>query len=170
MAFAGVFVGEEDRDSIKLVQRISLIHSLIMTTFITVLLFLFGNFVIGIFLHSNNREAVELAIQCVQISCLSLPFHTIVYNFNNYLMGIKRMRFSVIYSFLIECGNLIPITFLMLRITGYEGAWTSKIINMAVLSLIAIIYIMTNKEADSFSDKMVLMPRSFGANNLIVRI
>lgn len=36
-------------------------------------------------------------------------------------MGIKRLRFANIYSFLIECGNLIPITFLMLRVIGYEG-------------------------------------------------
>lgn len=172
MAFAGVFVGEEDRDSIKLVQRISLLHSLFMTTLITVILFLFGDSVVRLFLHSDNSEAKELAVQCVRIACLALPFHAIVYNFNNYLMGIKRMRFSVIYSFLIECGNLIPITFLMLRITGYEGAWTSKIVNMVVLSLIAIIYVAANKEGDSFIDKMVLMPRSFGttAENEITEI
>jgi hypothetical protein len=85
-----------------------------------------------------------------------------VYNFNNYLMGIKRLRFANIYSFLIECGNLIPITLLMLRVIGYQGAWVSKVANMIGLSLIAIIYIMSNKEADKFSDKMLLMPRDFG--------
>ena len=162
MAFAGVFVGEEDRDSIKLTQRISLLHSLIMTSIITVLLFLCGDHVVRIFLHSNEPEAVKLAGQCIRISCLALPFHALVYNFNNYLMGIKRMRFSSVYSFLIECGDLIPITFLMLRIVGYEGAWVSKIINMLVLSLIAVIYILANKEGDTFSDKMLMMPRSFG--------
>ena len=172
MAFAGVFVGEEDRDSIKLVQRVSLLHSLIMTSLITVLLYLFGDSVVRIFLHSDNPEAIELAEQCIRISCLSLPFHTIVYNFNNYLMGIKKLRFACIYSFLIECGNLIPITFLMLRIIGYEGAWISKIINMLGLSLIAVIYIWRNREAESFSDKMLLMPRGFGttAENEIAMI
>ncbi|MBQ3426421.1 MAG: hypothetical protein IJH37_04665 [Clostridia bacterium] len=162
MAFAGVFVGEEDRNSIKLSQKISLLHSLIMTSVITILLYLFGGYVVSFFLHSNEAEAIKLAEQCIQISCLSLPFHTIVYNLNNYLMGIKRMRFSCIYSFLIECGNLIPITLLMLRVIGYEGAWVSKIINMLVLTLIAIIYILANKEGDTFTDKMILMPRDFG--------
>ena len=162
MAFAGVFVGEEDRNSIKLSQKISLLHSLIMTSVITILLYLFGGYVVSFFLHSNEAEAIKLAEQCIQISCLSLPFHTIVYNLNNYLMGIKRMRFSCIYSFLIECGNLIPITLLMLRVIGYEGAWVSKIINMLMLTLIAIIYILANKEGDTFTDKMILMPRDFG--------
>lgn len=121
MAFAGVFVGEEDKKSIKLSQRISLIHALVMSSVVTVVLFVFCDPLAAFFLKSDNPEALELAKQCIKVSCLSLPFHTIVYNFNNYLMGIKRLRFANIYSFLIECGNLIPITFLMLRVIGYEG-------------------------------------------------
>ena len=134
MAFAGVFVGEEDRDSIKLVQKISLIHSLIMTGIITALLYSFDNAMVAGLISSENPEAILLTAQCIHISCLSLPLHAIVYNFNNYLMGIKRMRFSCIYSFLVECGDLIPITLLMLRFIGYEGAWVSKIINMIILN------------------------------------
>ncbi len=162
MAFAGVFVGEEDRDSIKLVQRLSLLHSLIMTTLITLLLSVFCDSIVSVFLNTDKPEALELASQCIRISCLSLPFHTIVYNFNNYLMGIKRLRFANIYSFLIECGNLVPITLLMLGFIGYQGAWISKIINMIGLSLIAVIYIRMNKGGKSFSDKMLLMPDDFG--------
>ena len=162
MAFAGVFVGEEDRNAIKLSQRISLLHSLIMTSLITIVLYFNCDAVVTLFLNTDKPEALELASQCIRISCISLPFHTIVYIFNNYLMGIKRLRFANIYSFLIECGNLVPITLLMLRAIGYQGAWISKIANMIGLSLIAIIYIMRNKEADKFSDKMLLMPRDFG--------
>ncbi len=162
MAFAGVFVGEEDRDSIKLVQRLSLLHSLIMTTLITLLLSVFCDSIVSVFLNTDKPEALELASQCIRISCLSLPFHTIVYNFNNYLMGIKRLKFANIYSFLIECGNLVPITLLMLGFIGYQGAWISKIINMIGLSLIAVIYIRMNKGGKSFSDKMLLMPDDFG--------
>lgn len=162
MAFAGVFVGEEDRDSIKLTQKLSLIHTLIMTGIVTVILFTLCDPVAAFFLKSDNPDALELAKQCIRVSCLSLPFHTIVYNFNNYLMGIKKLRFANIYSFLIECGNLIPITLLMLRFIGYEGAWISKIINMLGLSLIAVIYILFNKEGKKFSDKMLLLPRDFG--------
>ena len=162
MAFAGVFVGEEDKDAIKLVQRLSLLHALIMTSVITVLLFVFSDPLAAFFLNSDKPEALTLAQQCIRVSCLSLPFHTIVYNFSNYLMGIKRLRFANIYSFLIECGNLIPVTLFMLRVIGYEGAWISKVVNMAGLCLIAIIYILRNKEAQTFSDKMLLMPRDFG--------
>lgn len=163
MAFAGVFVGEEDKDAVKLSQRIALLHSLIMITSITVLLFFFCDPIVTVFLNTDEPEALQLASQCIKISCLSLPFHTIVYNFNNYLMGIRRLRFANIYSFLIECGNLVPITLLMLGFIGYQGAWISKIINMAGLSLIAVIYILRNKGGKTFSDKMLLMPADFGA-------
>lgn len=162
MAFAGVFVGEEDRNSIKLAQRIALLHSLIMTSLITILLYFFCDPIVSVFLNTDKPEALRLASQCIRISCFSLPFHTIVYNFNNYLMGIKRLRFANFYSFLIECGNLVPITLLMLGFIGYQGAWISKIINMVGLSLIAVIYILINKGGRSFSDKMLLMPDDFG--------
>lgn len=162
MAFTGVFIGEEDRESIKYVQRISLLHSLMMTSVVTVLLFLFCDSLASVFLRSDNPEALRLAEECIRVSCLSLPFHSIVYNFSNYLMGIKKLRLANIYSFLIECGNLIPITLLMLRVIGYEGAWISKIANMVVLTLIAVIYILSNKEGETFSDKMLLLPRNFG--------
>lgn len=162
MAFAGVFVGEEDKKAVKLVQRIALLHSLVMTTLITVLLFFFCDPIVTVFLNTDEPEALKLASQCIKISCLSLPFHTIVYNFNNYLMGIRRLRFANIYSFLIECGNLVPITLLMLGFIGYQGAWISKIVNMAGLSLIAVIYILIHKGGKTFSDKMLLMPEDFG--------
>ena len=162
MAFAGVFVGEEDKDAIQLVQKLSLVHALVMTSVITAILFVFSDPLAAFFLKSDNPEALVLAQQCIRVSCLSLPFHTIVYNFNNYLMGIKRLRFANIYSFLIECGNLIPVTLLMLRVIGYEGAWISKVVNMLGLSLIAVFYIWRNKEATKFSDKMLLMPHGFG--------
>ena len=162
MAFAGIFTGEEDKNSIKLVQKISLLHSLIMTTVVTVVLFSCSDFIVTFFLHSKEPEAVQLAVQCIRISCLSIPFHTVVYNFNNYLMGIKKFRFACIYSFLLECGDLIPITLLMTRVIGYEGAWISKIINMILVSLVAVLYISLHKGADSFGDKMMLMPLDFG--------
>ena len=162
MAFAGIFAGEEDKKSIKQVQRISLLHSLIMTSVVTVILFMFSDSIVTFFLHSDEPEAIKLAVQCIRICCLSLPFHTIVYNFNNYLMGIKKHKFACFYSFLLECGDLIPITLLMLRVIGYEGAWISKIANMIVVSLVAVIYISLNKGGDTFSDKMLLMPRGFG--------
>lgn len=83
MAFTGVFIGEEDRESIKYVQRISLLHSLMMTSVVTVLLFLFCDSLASFFLRSDNPEALRLAEECIRVSCLSLPFHSIVYNFNN---------------------------------------------------------------------------------------
>ena len=162
MAFAGVFVGEEDKKAVKQVQRIALLHSLVMTTLITVLLYFFCDPIVTVFLNTDEPEALKLASQCIRISCLSLPFHTIVYNFNNYLMGIRRLRFANIYSFLIECGNLVPITLLLLGFIGYQGAWISKIVNMAGLSLIAVIYILIHKGGKTFSDKMLLMPDDFG--------
>ena len=143
-AFAGIFIGEEDRNSLKEVQKISLLHALLWTSIVTALMFVFAVPLTWIFLKSNDPEALRMSVECIRVSCFSLPFHAIVYNFNNYLMAVKRLRFCNFYSFLIECGNIVPITFLMLQLINYPGAWVSKVVNMLLLSAIAWFYISKN--------------------------
>ena len=162
VAFSGVFIGEEDRDSLKEVQKISLIHTLTYTSILTAVLFVFAPQLAGVFLKSDDHEALRMAAECIRVSCLSLPFHTIVYNFSNYLMAVKRLSFSSVYYFLIECGIIVPVMFIMLQIIGYRGAWISRVINMSLLSAVTVAYVYRNGEGATFRDKMLLLPESFG--------
>lgn len=88
------------------------------------------------------------------MAAFSIPFYSVVYNFNNYLMAVKRLCFDTFYSFLIECGNLGPITFLLLQVVGYQGAWIGRVVNMLELSHIAVAFALEHgadkKRARSF--------------------
>ena len=160
-AFAGVFIGEEDRRSLKEIQKITVLHGLLYTGAVTVLLFALAGPLSAVFLRSNDHAALRLSRECIRVACFSLPFHALIYSFNNYLMAVKRLRFCCLYSFLIECGVLVPETFLLLRIIGYHGAWAAKVLSMLLLSLIAAAYIF-RQEGGTFRDKMLLLPESFG--------
>ena len=160
-AFAGVFIGEEDRNSLKEIQKISVLHALIYTGAVSVFLFVMAEPLGAVFLKSNDPAALRISRECIRIACFSLPFHAIIYNFNNYLMAVKKLRFCSLYSFLIECGIIVPVTFLLLRMVGYHGAWIAKVVSMMVLSLIAVFYI-SRQEGCTFRDKMLLMPECFG--------
>ena len=160
-SFAGVFIGEEDKRSLQDIQRVSVLHALIYTGIVTVLLFTLGRPLAAVFLKSNDPEALRLGRECIRVACFSLPFHAIVYNFNNYLMAVKKLHFCSLYSFLIECGMPVPITLLLLNLNGYHGAWIAKVISMMLLSLIAVMYIFLHK-GKSFGDKMLLLPENFG--------
>ena len=163
-AFSGVFIGEEDRRSLKEIQKTAVLHAMLYTGAVSVLIFLLSEPLARLFLKSDAPEALRISIQCLRVACWSLPFHSIVYNFNNYLMSVRRVRFCNLYSFLIECGILVPVTYLLLRLMGPAGAWTGKVVSMAVLSLLAVLYIRCNREGDSFRDRMLLLPRSFGVD------
>ena len=162
ITFSGIFIGEEDKTSLKEAQKISLINAFIYCCIMTALLFVSAELLAKIFMKSSDPVALTMASDCIRVACFSLPFHAVVYNFFNYLSAIKRTRFFNFYGFLIECGNIVPITFLLLNIIGYRGAWLSRVVSMFGLSLIAIFYIYMNKEADNFRDKMLLLPRNFG--------
>ena len=162
LAFSGVFIGEEDRNSLKEAQKLSLIHALAFTSVVTAVMFVFAENLAGVFLKSDDPEALRMASECIRVACFSLPFHAIVYCFNNYLMAVKRLRFSSVYSFLIECGNIVPIMFFLLNVIGYRGAWVSRVVSMSLLSAVAVAYVYWNGEGATFRDKMLLLPESFG--------
>lgn len=162
LAFVPVFIGEEDKASIKMVQKLALLHAIIMTSIITVILF-FGNGIIaGFFLKTDDPEAFRLASLCIRICCFSLPLCTIFDNFNNYLMAVKKIKAANIFGFLVQLGILVPVTYIMIKLVGYTGAWYGKILNLAIIAIIIIIYILCNKEGKTFSDKMLLLPSTFG--------
>ena len=164
LAFVPVFLGEEDRGSIKLVQKLALLHAFIMTSIVTVILYFGAESIATIFLKTDAPEAFRLACQCIRICCFALPFYTVFDNFNNYLMANKRIRTANILGFLNEIGILVPLDYLLIKLVGYTGAWYGKVFNMVLITLIIIIYILYNKEDKKFSDKMLLLPRTFGVN------
>ena len=62
---------------------------------------------------------------------------------------------------MIECGSLVPVTFLMLNLIGYRGAWAAKVINGMLLSAFAVFYVYRYGECKTYQDKMLLLPESF---------
>lgn len=163
--FSGVFIGEEDRNSLKEMQKTALIQALIYTSSVTLFLLLFARPIAAFILKTDNAEVLQMSTECIQISALSLPFHSVIYNFSNYLVAVKKLRFSCIYCFLINCGCLVPITWYMVHFLGYHGVWIARIVSKMVVSLIAVIYIYKSKHGIAFSDKMLLLPDSFGVSS-----
>lgn len=162
LAFAGVFIGEENRRALKDTLKMSIWHAILLSTGATILLLVLADPLSAVFMKTQDPAALVMCAECVRIGCVSLIFHAIVFNFSNYLLAVKKIKFSSIYCFLLECGDIVPITLLMVRIFNYRGAFIAKIVHMAIMSLIAFIYIWRFKEAKKFSDKMILMPRDFG--------
>jgi len=160
--FASAFIGEEDKESIMEVQNTTVKDSFLATAILTVLLLLSAPFLATVFLKSDDPAAIQMATECIRVSSIPLVLHSFVYNFNNYLMAVKRIIFSNIYGFLIECGSIVPIAYLCLSGIGYQGAWISKTINMIVLSLLAVLYTALNKNGKSFREKLLFLPENFG--------
>lgn len=165
LAFVPVFIGEEDRASIKMVQKLALLHALIMTVVVAIILYFGSDVIASFFLKTDDPEAHRLASLCIRICCFSLPLCTIFDNFNNYLMAVKRIRAANIFGFLVELGIMVPVTYIMLQLVGYTGAWYAKILNLVIISLLIITYVLCNKEGKAFSDKMTLLPSSFGVTD-----
>lgn len=85
-----------------------------------------------------------------------------VHNFNYQLTAVKKILFACINSFLMECGNLVPITYILLKLIDYRGAYIAIIANGLIISSVAVIYIIFSRHGKNFREKMLLIPDSFG--------
>ena len=126
------------------------------------LLFLLSPFLSRGLMHTSDMAAVTMCTECIRISCLSIPFNAVVHNFNYQLTAVKKILFACIYSFLMECGNLVPITYILLKLIDYRGAYIAIIANGLIISSVAVIYIIFSRHGKNFREKMLLLPDSFG--------
>jgi anti-sigma regulatory factor (Ser/Thr protein kinase) len=91
-----------------------------------------------------------------------MPLYLPVYLFNDYLMGIGRFRVSNVYTAFLECGAVVPVVFVMVRLIGGAGAWIATPVSLVVMLLFALVYVLFWKGGDRFDEKRLLVPRDFG--------
>ena len=161
-SFIGVYLGEEDRASVRELIKLSVTRAFIYSVITTIVLFVMAPVVSLFFINRQEIDALPMCIECIRISCLSIPYNAIVHTFNYMLTATGKIRFACIYSFLLECGNLVPITFILLRILDHRGAYIAMIVNGLIITGIAVGYVLRFKGSARFRNKVMLLPDSFG--------
>lgn len=61
------------------------------------------------------------------------------------------------YNFLLKCGAVIPVVWLMVRLVGGRGVWLATPIILLLMLVSSILYILKWKIGDSFSEKRLLL-------------
>ena len=162
MSFTSMLMGEEDREALGSVQKTALKHSLRITCLAAALIFVFSGPIAVLFVKNGDPSVISIAGESIRFFALSMPFNVIVYCFQFYLIGVRRRSAANTYSFMLEFGIPVPLTFLLLATAGYRGAWVAKPIAGAVCVLIAYIYIRRQK-GRTFKEKMLMLPDGFGS-------
>lgn len=160
---SSIYYGEEDAKALNELQNIAFVSGISISGIAAVILFLFPQFFADIYIGRSNPETLVLAAQAIRMFAISIPMYLVVYLFDDYLMGTRKLLESNIFSFLLECGFVVPVVWIMVSFFGGRGAWLATPIFLIFLILTAFIYINSWKYGKNFHEKRLLLPPGFGA-------
>ncbi len=161
---SSIYYGEEDKKALDELQRTAFRAGLILTGAAAVVLALFPRFFAGIYVGVSDPDALRLAAQAVRLFALCVPLYMLVYLFDDYLMGLGRLKTSIVYSFFLECGAVVPSVWLMVTLIGGQGAWFATPVTLTLMILAALLYIRRWPVGGSFHARRLLVGGDFGAN------
>ena len=162
---SGIYYGEEDRTSLDDLQVFATKTGIKFAVAIGAIVIIFAKYIAGIYVGFGNVEALKYGTESVRMLALSLPIYVIIFSFANYLISVQKIRLSILYSFLMQFGTVVPTAYILIRVIGPRGAWIATPIASILTLLITFIIIFTYEiDSSSFNIKRLLVPIKFGMN------
>lgn len=160
---SGIFYGEEDREALDELQVHATKVGLKISIVVGVIVFIFSKYIAGLYIGFSDAEALKCGVESVKMFAITLPIYVIVYSFDNYLISVKRIYHSNIYSFIMYFGTVVPTAYMLIRILGPRGSWISTpIAAMISLAVACVLIYMYKTNSKLFNIKRLLVPDGFG--------
>jgi len=154
---AGMILGEQDRASAKELVRTAVKTAVLIGTGLAVVIFVCAKPLAAVFGSKDGAVMVELAAKGLRFFSVSLLLYGINSVFTNYLQGIRRMGYSLVFSFL---HTFVFTSIFAIALSGRLGetaVWASFAIGevMTLLSFCILAAVRTRS--------FLFLPDGFGA-------
>jgi Na+-driven multidrug efflux pump/anti-sigma regulatory factor (Ser/Thr protein kinase) len=171
---ASVNVGEEDRDSIKDLIKLSFTKVLLMSIVIAAIVVMISGMVVSIFFADTTSNVYHLAHQFFVIYGLSIPLIMVVQIETNYLQAMGQNICVNIFSLIDGLFSVIIPAIILAPILGALGVWLSTPIGIVISAVVYPIYAMIYwKRVPRNADEWLLFKDDFGVpdeDRLVLRI
>lgn len=160
MLMAGIFYGEKDENALAKTLKISLKTGIILSTIVSVLVIIFAEPVVGMFLKPGEGSA--LAVRSLRMFCLSLPFSMICVVLLNFYQCTHNLFMA---NFICICHGLIFVVLYALLLSPVletDAVWISFLFAELTTLILCVIVIRLRKKSKikKFNDFMML-PENF---------
>jgi Na+-driven multidrug efflux pump/anti-sigma regulatory factor (Ser/Thr protein kinase) len=159
---AGIYYGEEDRDSILYLFKHGMKSGVILCTATMLVLMIFSNPLARVFLTQGD-DIISLGQRMILLGYTFLPFNIIFCNLLKSYQAQGRMTLVNIMSF-VETA-LIGVTALLLTsIFGDVGAWLANaIVDIVCIGIVLVSVFVWKKSIDFSPESLLKLPDDFGA-------
>lgn len=159
-----VFYGEEDREAVKSVFRVSLKIGVTLASIVTIGIIAFSGPLSTLF-YGKEAAASAILQDILILSTLYIPFNVIICVFTKMYHIQGKMIVTNILSCL-ENGLVIIAAFVLGLLFGLKGIWLALPVSSLILCLGIVGYVWIKNKKVSFKDEdMILLSDTFGADS-----
>ena len=135
--YSGQNMGAGKTDRIRMGFKDSLMAMLVLAAFMTLIMQLFGENLVGLFVH--EREVIQMGGKALKITSLFYAFLGIIYVTRGVLNGVGDALFSLINGFVEIVGRVgLPLLLLRLTDTGVWTIWTTAGLTWALSGIFCV--------------------------------
>ena len=161
MLIASIFYGERDGAALRKTLRVSLKTGLTLSIIITVLVFIFAQQLVGLFL-SGSPEAMTLAVRSFRMFCLSLPFSLFCVALLYFYQSTRNLFMANFICIVHGLAFVLAYAFGLSAAFGTDGVWISFL--CAEVTAVASVFIVAgirNKRLPKGAGDITLLPKDF---------
>ena len=161
---ASVFVGEEDRESIFALIRLSYTKVMLIMCGIGVLVFAFASPLASLYFADRTTEVFSMARLLFQIYSICIPLSFVCIIAANYFQARQHNLFVNIVAVFDGFLSIVIPVLILTPIIGIKGVWYSTPIGLVITAVLTPIYVMIrNKHWPRNVNERLLLPDSFGS-------
>ena len=162
MLIAGTFYGEQDKESLKKVVRISMAYNVLINLVLAVIIFVSAPYLVAIY-ENRGTEAYHMAITCLRWTTVGLLSYAVNEYFMDFMLGTGRHKhvhmFTIFERFIyaVVCAYILGLLF------GIKGVLASFSVAEMCFSLHILIHVwVKNKKFPRDLVHFMLLPKDFG--------
>ena len=164
LTIGSVFYGEEDREAVKSVFRVSLKVGITLALIVTIVIMGFSR-PLSVMFYGKEAAVRSILQDILVLSTIYIPLNVIICVFTKMYHIQGQMILTNILSFL-ENGLVIIVAFVLGILFRLRGIWLSLPVSslMLLLGLIAYIWIK-NKKISFEEEELILLSDTFRGNS-----
>ncbi len=160
---SSVFIGEEDRDSIKKIIRISLIRGSVIVCIMAVILAILASSFAAVFFPDRASAVYHMSYELFFIYAFCLPPILIAQINTNYLQAMGHRAFINFLSVFDGFFSVVVPSLILAPVMGARGVWISNFIGvMATIFLYPVYCCIFWKRLPASTDEWLFFKPDFG--------
>ena len=162
---SSVFIGEQDRDSIRALMHIALSKGLVLCAIVGVIVFAVSGPITSLFFSDPGADVFRMTQQIIRIYAFCIPLVLLCNVPTNYLQALGHSAYVAVQSVFDGLLAMVIPAVILAPAIGVMGVWISHPIGMIITILLVPVYgLICWKGLPRSADAWLFLKDDFGAS------